>query len=514
LFLCALLQCRHINYDRLDAFLCAECGYCASGSFVFELTAAIASNAICVLNDLDYERSCRMLAIASRLHEDLQCELRDRIDDMLKDVSKDKSVDPIIIPWTVSRVFSGGLPVAPDEMEESNAPSTITLSKLGKPGSVVKAVARSDRTSISNAALSSLSTSITSRSQSLLRLTREWRESASRGRVSGTSDSSMLIQHLGRVAGGGGGSRSDHHNPIMMDEDESSELFGLLEGAAAAAAAVSAGRAGGSSSGDDPLSRLLATMQSRRERRAAAATSTSNDVSASAAAISGTGAASGSSAIATGSGETRQTDSQLPPTASKEAMDLCDRLYALMREAERESYLLRLRVSAWRRLGQDALLMNDSAEPVSAVVQAAQDLSSVCSSCAAHVALHLLKLWLELFRLRPDQIVVTPDAVQLLCTEDVVEVGNTGTTSSYSHNKSSSCALPLAEARRSALQEIALHGTPHASGLVLDALRLRLLASSRNSAWCSEVLGSIIEAGGPREFRDLAMEVLDVTADL
>eukprot|EP00957_Ditylum_brightwellii_P035874 2718707-Ditylum_brightwellii.AAC.1 len=32
-------KCRHINYDRLDAFLCIECGYCASGSFSFEVTA-------------------------------------------------------------------------------------------------------------------------------------------------------------------------------------------------------------------------------------------------------------------------------------------------------------------------------------------------------------------------------------------------------------------------------------------------------------------------------------------
>ncbi len=39
-------KCRHINYDRLDAFLCVECGYCTSGAFVFELTAGIALNAI------------------------------------------------------------------------------------------------------------------------------------------------------------------------------------------------------------------------------------------------------------------------------------------------------------------------------------------------------------------------------------------------------------------------------------------------------------------------------------
>ena len=41
-------KCRHINYDRLDAFLCVECGYCASGSFSFELTAGVATNAVAI----------------------------------------------------------------------------------------------------------------------------------------------------------------------------------------------------------------------------------------------------------------------------------------------------------------------------------------------------------------------------------------------------------------------------------------------------------------------------------
>jgi hypothetical protein len=184
-----------------------------------------------------------------------------------------------------------------------------------------------------------------------------------------------------------------------------------------------------------------------------------------------------------------------------------------MREAERESYKLRRRVSAWRRLCRDDLLDKDSGEPDWAASQAASDLTYVCSSCAPHVALHLLNLWLALFRLQPDQVVVTPDAVRLLSSEDGVAGGGPNASTS-GHGRNSSCSRALAEARRTALREIALHGTPRASGLVLEALRLRLLASSRNSAWCSEVLGSIIEAGGPRVFRDLAMEVLDVTADL
>ena len=44
-------KCRHINYDRLDAFLCVECGYCTAGGFSYEITAGIALNAIAILDE-------------------------------------------------------------------------------------------------------------------------------------------------------------------------------------------------------------------------------------------------------------------------------------------------------------------------------------------------------------------------------------------------------------------------------------------------------------------------------
>jgi hypothetical protein len=59
--------------------------------------------------------------------------------------------------------------------------------------------------------------------------------------------------------------------------------------------------------------------------------------------------------------------------------------------------------------------------------------------------------------------------------------------------------------------EIALRAGPCASGLVLDALRLRLLATQ--CVRSSEVLASIVEAGGPRQFYDLAVHVLEHTSE-
>ena len=72
-------KCRHINYDRLDAFLCVECGYCASGSFSFELTAGVATNAVAISNDTDRERAVRIIGATTSIHEDLRHALKGKI---------------------------------------------------------------------------------------------------------------------------------------------------------------------------------------------------------------------------------------------------------------------------------------------------------------------------------------------------------------------------------------------------------------------------------------------------
>lgn len=47
-----LQQCRHINYESLDAFLCVECGYCAYAHFAFRLTAAVETDFAPVTNEV------------------------------------------------------------------------------------------------------------------------------------------------------------------------------------------------------------------------------------------------------------------------------------------------------------------------------------------------------------------------------------------------------------------------------------------------------------------------------
>lgn len=516
---CGDAQCRHINYDRLDAFLCTECGYCASGAFAFELTAAIASNAVAIQNDADCEQACRMLGVAARLHQDLRSTLRDTVAVALGERDQPfyggggGTISSLSSPQVSSvtaaalrRALNGMLPLAPGELAENDNEAwsgPLTLNKLGKQGSVVKAVARSDSVSLMFGGNSG------SRSQSLMRLTREWRESALAGsRRSG--------------AGGGGGGSGDfilHHLSRDMDEEESNEVFGLLEGR----------------SSDDPLSRLLASMQSRRERRTAAAAASSSSSGPGSSPAPGSGGATGSAVAATtnqpkdsgagsGSGSTSAA-----PTLTKEVQELCDRLYLLMREAEREAYHLQLRVDAWRRLESGSLIeygCDDNGEDMEEEREADRlgeddpndahvDRTNAavhhfeptqCSACSGPVALHLLNLWLALLKLQPDCVEVSHDMIHRLLglQEPLPHSGGWPAAAATSLNKG------WHDVQVRALTEIAVH-SPHGSSLVLDALRLRLQVSP-NPVY-SEILGSIIEEGGSDAFVALAHDVLQASFD-
>lgn len=55
-------QCRHINYERLDAFLCVECGYCAFGEFSFRLRSESAPDALDITNKTELDAARERLA--------------------------------------------------------------------------------------------------------------------------------------------------------------------------------------------------------------------------------------------------------------------------------------------------------------------------------------------------------------------------------------------------------------------------------------------------------------------
>jgi hypothetical protein len=430
-------KCRHINYDRLDAFLCVECGFCASGTFQYDLTAAVATNAVAIMNDRDYVRSVQRTLVASQLHKELRTALLQKLLGLVRtrkrnpiDHEAEESSGNDLLP-SFKRAFSGALPLEPGEFDDDFDYSKLSLNQLGKPGSIVKTVAQTDAEP-------------KDRPQSLFR--------------TGLGDS---FSHRGRTE-----SLLMQGHLSSRTETASELLGGLLDGTSSLSRFASLDP-------EDPLSRLLASVQSRRERR-------ETDEQA-----AGTAAASG--APATG----RSSSNGGGGSNSKETLDVCDRLYQLMREAEREAHELEVRCAAWRRLERGNLSETDGGDDDDAT---AAFEPSHCSMCAVTMAANLLVLWLRTFQLDPDAVVIDNDLIALLLNDDpTVHLRN------------------LSDTKRSAVKEIAIlskQGRP----LILEALRLRLiLLQDLNVA---EIVGKILQALGSDSeaaapFMALAQEALE-----
>ncbi|KAL7580234.1 hypothetical protein ACA910_012974 [Epithemia clementina (nom. ined.)] len=218
-------KCRHINYDRLDAFLCVECGYCASGSFVFEINAGIASNAAAIRSEQDYRRAQRQLELSTRLYSDILRCFRDQY--VLAVRGPTINVDTAsMFPTEELRVAYG----RDTQVELPQGALDMTPEVIGKQGSVVKAVARP-----------SISSEPVDHYRSVLLLARS---SPSIAGSSRRRSRDIIIRHVGRD---------------LQVDDEESDLIGLLE------STDSFGRVSGLDP-TDPLSRLLASVQSRREQ--------------------------------------------------------------------------------------------------------------------------------------------------------------------------------------------------------------------------------------------------------
>lgn len=418
-------KCRHINYDRLDAFLCVECGYCASASFQFELTAGVASNSVAVTNDSEYKAMVKMADLALRLYKDLKAALKLKLATLVRckkkggptgeaEGGRGQTMDSIFRAYEVSREHGANV-------DDSLDFSKLTSSQLGIDGSIVKLVARPDACGGS----------------SLYRLARRSEQSI------GRHSDNMMIRGF-----------------RVEDETASELLGGLLDGSGGFS------RLAGLDAGD-PLSQLLASVQSRRERREA------------------------DEREHAGGNESCGNKKSMQSNA-KEAMEVTDRLFNLMREAEREAYRLESRCIAWRRLNSGRLADLGMEQQQQNYFD-----PSHCSSCASTIAVQLLVLWLRFFHLNPDGVSIDQEMISLLLSD--VATGH---------------LRNLQETRKEIVREIAIlskQGRP----LVLEALRARLnLTQDVNSA---EILSKILETiGGDQEaaapFVALAREALEVNA--
>ncbi|CAB9508930.1 Auxin transport protein BIG [Seminavis robusta] len=517
-------KCRHINYDQLQSFLCVECGFCSAGSFSFDLVAGVASNAVAITNDDNYEKSLRMYNTATRLHEDLREALREklRVVVQLKKSSKE-SLDPttgsprnqnsFLLSPGLRRAFQGQEPALQSVSATAGLGTEILLDRAGKKGWAVKMTAMPSSLAIS-LPLAPTAAGSADRTRSLLRLARQMRTdsgTAAERRRSGD----VIIRQLGRGAS------------ALEGVDEESDLLSLLENPGGALSGISSIAGGGAAAAaslldsSDPLSRLLASFQTTRtsaitstsaSRARASSSSGRAQASASGSApgvtratrrsgASGTAASSSATATASGSSSSRKEQKD----TVKEALEECEKLHALMREAEREAFELHRRVEAWKRLERDEVADRGgviSATEGGEVEAHAPRLTrafcpSHCSVCSSPVAVQLLVIWLRLFQADPSKVVVTQEYIELLLEENI------------------HLSKGLMDLKRSVLREIAVKAPASTSRLVLDELSRRL--RNARDVTSAEILGKIIseESGGPngefalaQEYVDLALNVL------
>jgi E3 ubiquitin-protein ligase UBR4 len=205
-------KCRHINYDQLDAFLCVECGYCSSGTFTWELNAGVASCAVAIENEDDYERSVRMLQANNRKVSEIRENLK-----LVKDQIEKKCSSASLEMMKINRSHS--------------APMTSALSnKLPR----FVGTMQSNKTK-SQDNEHSFDPSVNSRTQSLLNLARSLRGDGGSDIRSTLGD--LILQHT-RMRG----NLPFDDDDVMVDEANSLP-FGV----------------------SDPLTRLVARLEGRSQ---------------------------------------------------------------------------------------------------------------------------------------------------------------------------------------------------------------------------------------------------------
>lgn len=346
-------KCRHINYDRLDAFLCVECGYCASGTFSLEVTAAVASNAIAIMNDKDCESAIRMLGAVNTMHDEVKATLI-RTFRQIEERNQTSKTANSSFGDDMNRAFMG-LPPILEGSKTKHADSY--LDRLDKPGSIIKLAARPEASHVSSRASASAD-----RTRSLLRLARQIRNESSGSAWDRRRSGDMIIRHLGRG--------------IAVDniEDER-DLIGLLED-------------GNLLDSSDALTRTIANARA------------------------GLGGASSGQRDPPEDSNTANALTEKKEPSAKDTLEECQRLHLLMREAQRERYELKRRIGAWQRLNQGSLvdlgfpIQED--DPIS---------TCHCSVCGSTVAFHLLSLWSSLFTAGPSEVDVDGDFLSLLLSE-------------------------------------------------------------------------------------------------
>jgi len=462
-------KCRHINYDKLDAFLCVECGYCAYASFNYHLTAGIASNAVAITNEEEYERGVRLLRAAAKRQSDLRDhKLRKKLlvaAPARKKRAREADFDDL--GWLsghsphMKRAMLGELPrmsfCGKSDGGGNESSSRRKSSGHRGAGGGAGGGSAADRSSAA------------SRARSLLSLARQLRDEAS-GRSGGEGDG-IDEERLSRgdtlvrqaLLGGSAGSFE------MADDD--ADMLGLL-GAGAGSSE------GGGLGFEDPLSRLVADIQGRvRGIGGTGNLLTGADylgVGGSSRRHRGRGASDdGGAGGGGGSGDGNTTSnaksSDKDSSDPREKMEELETLHQQMREAERECFELRTKLNAWTRLNCDRIADTGSGSRELIFTP------TTCGLCCSKVTLSMLLLVVSL--LQHAEEAITPDFVRILFEDSL---------GGHDHDD-------LARYKRWAVVKIALL-SERGSDMVLNELTLRLKASQDTNS--AQILGSILSKDG------------------
>ena len=322
----------------------------------------LASNAISILDDVDFERTMNLFRIAMKRHGEARNALRKRL----------------LAYRSESQVSSDSIENLSDIDEEPSLKRAL-VGELPKYSSTGRNGGDSSVSSTTSAERSRIVEGI-NRTRSLISLARQMQ-----GEESDRPAEQMMRRALLASIGSG----------IEFFEDEylgsgSSGLLNSMEGSIL------------QSEIPYPLSRLMANIQ--RVRAGATDVTRGRELSR-------------KRQLQEASGQERTNESGTVAQSSKTVLEDLERLHRQMREYEKECYELHCCVAAWQRLNQGYLAYSEPARSTARFVP------STCSCCAPKVAVSLLNLLVAIFKKAKVDVALSKQFVSVLIEPSMLTHG-------------------------------------------------------------------------------------------
>ena len=425
--------------------------------FTYELKAGIASNAVSIIDDDDYERTGKLLRISSKRSVESRNDLRKKLLSALISKRK-KSCD-----------------ISEDLSAYSKYPSALRKSLLGE-GSKCGVKSTTKKRKISDRQSELTKISVAQKARSLLSLAQQLRNDSGRLNEARSARGDLLVRQAFMNAAGSGGLDFFDDEVSGMGEVER-DIFSMLGG-------------GGSSllQSDAPgsLGRIVASLQSRgRGESSEGVVVNSKDKN--------------SSDVQSSNDVDEEKDKSKTPrgkisTSNKDLVKECSNLYQNMMEANNECYEFERTMDAWKRLNKDSL-SDFGARPLSS---SAFNPTS-CSKCSIPVALDLLTLILSIIQTNPEAV------KRELSLEFIQQIFcRFPSGQSTIRNK----LKELNKLKRVVILAIGTSSTV-GSDLIWKELHDRLKSTHQEDPECAYILGQLAANSPSEKFAQLATDILE-----